>query len=65
MQQWTVVNGLCDSCLHQKLVPNTRGSVFSLCLRSREDPRYPRYPRVPVASCPGYEPGSTAPRRTA
>jgi hypothetical protein len=49
-------NGLCDGCAHQKLVPNTRGSVFSLCLRSRTDPAYPRYPRVPVAACPGYEP---------
>ncbi len=47
--------GLCDSCVHQQLVPNTRGSVFSLCLRSKTDPRYPRYPRVPVGSCPGYE----------
>ena len=48
-------NGLCDSCRHQQLVPNTRGSVFSLCLRSRSDPAYPRYPRVPVAACPGHE----------
>lgn len=48
-------NGLCDSCVHQQLVPNTRGSVFSLCKRSREDPAYPRYPRLPVLSCPGYE----------
>jgi hypothetical protein len=49
-------HGLCDSCLHQKLVPNTRGSVFSLCLRSREDPAYPRYPRVPVLACAGHQP---------
>jgi len=49
------VNGLCDTCIHQQLVPNTRGSVFSLCKRSREDPAYPRYPRIPVLSCPGYE----------
>ncbi|HEX5374741.1 MAG TPA: hypothetical protein VFW48_01130 [Solirubrobacterales bacterium] len=49
-------SGLCDSCAHQRLVPNTRGSVFSLCERSRADPRYPRYPRVPVAECPGHEP---------
>lgn len=48
-------NGLCDNCVHQRLVPNTRGSVFSLCLRSRTDPRYPRYPRVPVTACPGHE----------
>jgi hypothetical protein len=47
--------GLCDSCLHQRLVPNTRGSVFSLCERSRDDPAYPRYPRLPVSSCPGHE----------
>jgi hypothetical protein len=48
-------NGLCDSCVHQQLVPNTRGSVFSLCLRSRSDPGYPRYPRIPVLACPGHE----------
>ena len=47
--------GLCDSCVHQKLVPNTRGSVFSLCLRSRTDPRFPRYPALPVRQCPGYD----------
>lgn len=50
--------GLCDECRHQRLVPNSRGSVFSLCERSREDPAYPRYPRIPVLSCPGFEPGS-------
>jgi hypothetical protein len=53
-------NGLCDSCLHQQLVRNTRGSVFSLCRRSREDPDYPRYPRLPVLSCPGFEAGEGA-----
>jgi hypothetical protein len=47
--------GLCDDCCHQQRVPNTRGSVFSLCRRSREDPAYPRYPRLPVLACPGYE----------
>lgn len=47
--------GLCESCRHQKLVGNTRGSIFSLCLRSRTDARFPRYPRIPVARCPGYE----------
>jgi hypothetical protein len=49
--------GLCESCRHQQLVPNTRGSVFSLCRRSRTEPdRFPRYPRLPVIACPGYEP---------
>jgi hypothetical protein len=47
--------GLCDTCRHRQLVPNTRGSVFSLCTRSRTDPSYPRYPRLPVLSCAGYE----------
>jgi hypothetical protein len=47
--------GLCASCLHQQIVRNTRGSSFSLCLRSRSDPRYPRYPRIPVLACPGYQ----------
>jgi hypothetical protein len=47
--------GLCDSCAFQREVPNTRGSVFSLCGRSREDPAYPRYPRLPVLDCSGYE----------
>ena len=53
----TVNAGLCDSCHHQQLVPNTRGSTFSLCRPSRTDPTYPRYPRLPVRECAGYEPG--------
>jgi hypothetical protein len=54
--------GLCASCEHQQLVRNTRGSTFSLCLRSRREPDYPRYPRLPVLSCGGYErrPGAAA-----
>jgi hypothetical protein len=48
--------GLCDTCVHQRIVRNTRGSSFSLCQRSRTQPEYPRYPRVPVTACPGYEP---------
>ena len=46
--------GLCDSCRHQQIVRNTRGSVFSLCRRSRTEPdRFPRYPRLPVTRLPG------------
>jgi hypothetical protein len=53
--------GLCDSCRHQQLVRNTRGSVFSLCRRSRTEPeRFARYPRIPVTSCGGYEPGGAS-----
>jgi hypothetical protein len=52
----TVPAGLCDSCRHQRVVRNTRGSSFSLCERSKTEPeRYPRYPRVPVTACDGYE----------
>lgn len=56
--------GLCSSCRHQQLVPNTRGSVFSLCRRSKTEPgRFPRYPRIPVLSCPGHEPTPEAAER--
>ena len=48
--------GLCDGCRHQQIVRNTRGSVFSLCRRSKTEPeRFPRYPRLPVGACDGYE----------
>jgi hypothetical protein len=48
--------GLCETCLHQRLVRNTRGSEFSLCGRSKDEPdRFPKYPRLPVAACAGYE----------
>jgi hypothetical protein len=47
--------GLCDSCVHQKLVRSGRGSVFSMCLRHRTEPdRYPKYPRLPVRECAGH-----------
>jgi hypothetical protein len=48
--------GLCDSCRHQRIIRNTRGSSFSLCERSRTQPEYPRYPRIPVQRCHGHEP---------
>ena len=47
--------GLCDSCRHQRIVRSGRGSVFTMCLKSREDPAFPKYPRVPVEACDGYE----------
>ena len=53
--------GLCNRCRHQQIIRNTRGSVFSLCRRSRDEPeRFPRYPRLPVVGCPGYEPATEA-----
>jgi hypothetical protein len=51
--------GLCDSCVHQKLIHNTRGSTFSMCRRHRSEPdRFPKYPRLPVIACAGYEPST-------
>jgi hypothetical protein len=50
-----VAAGLCDSCRHQKLIRNTRGSTFSMCERSKTDPSFPKYPRLPVERCRGYE----------
>jgi hypothetical protein len=61
--------GLCATCRHQKVIRNTRGSAFSMCLRARTDPAYPKYPRLPVLACAGHEPvrpgdapGGRAPR---
>ncbi len=49
--------GICDRCRHQQVIRTTRGSRFSLCRRSRDEPeRFPRYPRLPVIVCPGYQP---------
>jgi hypothetical protein len=47
--------GLCDSCRHQQIVRNTRGSRFSLCERSKREPAYAKYPPLPVSACPGWE----------
>jgi hypothetical protein len=52
----TMKAGLCDTCRHQRVVRTTRGSAFSLCLRSKAEPdAYPRYPRLPVTECRGWE----------
>ena len=47
--------GLCDSCVHQRLVRSGRGSQFTMCLRSKTDPTFPKYPRIPVRACDGHE----------
>lgn len=52
--------GLCDTCRHQQIVRSGRGSVFSLCARSKTDDRYPKYPRAPVLACPGHERATSA-----
>ena len=52
--------GLCNSCVHQRVIRSGRGSVFSMCLRHKTQPEYPKYPPIPVARCPGHEPRATA-----
>ncbi len=47
-------NGLCDACVHQRVIRNTRGSSFSKCERSKTDAHFPKYPRVPVVRCDGF-----------
>ena len=49
------MKGLCEACRHQRLIRNTRGSVFSMCELSRVDPAYPKYPPMPVLECRGFE----------
>ncbi len=46
--------GLCGTCRHCRRVETGR-SVFYLCERSLDDPRYRKYPVLPVVACPGYE----------
>jgi hypothetical protein len=47
--------GLCNRCLHQRLVRSGRGSVFTMCLYARTDTAFPKYPRVPVLECTAFE----------
>ncbi|MDO9410032.1 hypothetical protein [Patulibacter sp.] len=53
--------GLCDACVHQRRVGNTRGSTFSLCGLARTDPAFPKYPRMPVLRCEGFARGEVPP----
>jgi hypothetical protein len=57
--------GLCDSCVHRRLIVNDRGSAFVICLLSESDHRYQKYPRLPVLQCGGFEDKSTMKSRKA
>ncbi len=46
--------GLCDDCAHQRVIESGRGSVFSMCKKHDEDPRFPKYPPLPVLRCSGF-----------
>jgi hypothetical protein len=55
--------GLCDRCIHQKLIKSGRGSVFSMCVLGLRDPDWPKYPPTPVERCPRFEASSVRPSR--
>lgn len=46
---------LCIDCKNVRKVENNRGSLFLMCEKHQENPRYPQYPPQPVFSCKGYE----------
>jgi hypothetical protein len=47
--------GLCDHCVHQRLVTSGRGARFSMCEHGLRDPDWPKYPQMPVMACPRFE----------
>lgn len=46
--------GLCARCQFARTITSAKGSVFWLCRKGEEDPRFPKYPRLPVLHCPGF-----------
>jgi hypothetical protein len=48
--------GLCGHCKHARVIKSSKGSEFTLCERSKTDPRYRKYPALPVIRCAGHEP---------
>ena len=47
--------GLCAACLHARTIASDKGSVFVLCERAKNEPRFSRYPPQPVVACQGFE----------
>ena len=52
--------GLCAHCRHANVIESSHGETFYLCRLSFTDPRFPKYPHLPVLTCDGYEPSSSA-----
>ena len=46
--------GLCEKCLHVKIITSDRGSEFIMCELSKSDGSFAKYPRLPVLDCRGY-----------
>ena len=51
----TGYGGLCERCLHGRVIVSDRGSRFLLCARAKTEPRFTKYPPQPVVSCSGWE----------
>lgn len=47
--------GLCPICVHVQRVESQKGSVFWLCRKGKDDPRFTKYPPQPVWACAGFE----------
>lgn len=61
----TTSAGLCPECVHRKVIVSDKGSQFTMCQLSKQNPRFPKYPRLPVRTCPGFQPRSeTKPAQT-
>lgn len=48
--------GLCETCVHVRIIESKRGSRFYLCELSQTDSRFRKYPPLPVLRCLGYSP---------
>lgn len=49
------LGGLCPACSHVRAIESAKGSRFVLCLRAKDDARFPKYPPQPVFTCRGFE----------
>jgi len=47
--------GLCEKCIHVRLIESDRGAIFYQCALSFTDSRFKKYPTLPVLRCGGYE----------
>lgn len=53
-QSFAAGMGLCEHCLHRRLVRSERQADYLLCEYSKIDPAFEKYPRLPVKKCSAY-----------
>ena len=54
MENKSLEVGLCERCVHCRVVKTARGGRFLLCRRSFRESGFPRYPALPVIKCNGF-----------